>query len=71
MHFLFQTFFRVLRNGLWRGIQQKPMVRCYASSHLKDKTIGVIGLGQAGKKIHSLLKFEKMLENAIKKINIL
>ena len=58
MHFLFQTFFRVLRNGLWRGIQQKPMVRCYASSHLKDKTIGVIGLGQAGNKIHSVLKFE-------------
>ena len=67
MHFLFQTFFRVLRNGLWRGIQQKPMVRCYASSNLKDKTIGVIGLGQAGNKIHSLLKFEKMLENAFKK----
>ena len=46
----------MLRNGLWRGVQQKSMVRSYASSHLKDKTIGVIGLGQAGKKIHNVLK---------------
>ena len=42
-----ESFFRVLRNGLWpAGIQG---VRYYAASaNLKEKTIGVIGLGQVG-----------------------
>jgi len=56
----------VLRNGLWRGIQQKPMVRCYASSHLKDKTIGVIGLGQAGSAVaNNLLKHNYKLTTVL------
>ena len=42
-----ESFFRVLRNGLWPAGMQG--VRYYAASaNLKEKTIGVIGLGQVG-----------------------